>query len=154
MAAITPSRRLAAAAAWLVLLGGGAAGTTTGPTAAQYRKQVDAIGERFLAEVRQDQAKVAAATSDAKRVAALNSFRDAFGGLATRLDRIQPPERAQQAQNLVVSRLRQGADDIRRIVAALKSGSRAKAQQAVADLQADASGVQQALAQLRQKVEK
>jgi hypothetical protein len=158
----TPTRLLAVAASslFIALAGcGGGGGKSSGgdgssaSTPAQYKKQVQEIGNQFRNQVNNAQSSLASASTNAERAKGLDKIRAAFSGVAGKIDQLNPPKGAQDEQDKLVAVLRTGAKDIGTVENAIKKNDVSGIQSSVSKIQKDSTDAAAALDNLKKAVE-
>ncbi len=147
-------RRLPLLAVSLLAIALPGCGGGSGPSKADYQKQVKKIGEDFRSRVTATEGKVSAATDTNSRVKALDEFKNEFSSFADRIDKLTPPGGAKTEQDAVVSAFRKGASDIGDVESAVQSKDATKIRSSAQTFQSDATNVQGALQKLSDAVKK
>lgn len=153
------TRLLATAGACLLLVlagcggsskssGGGGGGTST----ADYKKQVQTIGDQFRSQVNDAQSTLSSASTNADRAKGLDQIRTAFKDVAGKIDGLKPPSGAQDEQDRLVKVLNTGATDIGTVETAIKKNDIAGIQSSVKKIQTDSTQAQSALQALKSAV--
>lgn len=153
------TRNLVAAAVTLlvVLAGCGGSSNSGGSSAsspADYKKQVQKIGNSFRDQVNQAQSSLASANTNDKRAKGLDKIKTAFSGVAGKIDALHPPKGAQDEQDKLVSVLRRGANDIGTVEVAIKKNDVSGITSSVKKIQTDSTDAATALDNLKNAVDK
>src|SRR4051794_34068362 len=157
------TRHLATAGTCLLLLlagcGGGSdkGGSTSGggssTSTADYKKQVQDIGNSFRSQVSDAQSTLSGASTNADRAKGLDQIRTAFKDVAGKIDNLNPPSGAQDEQDKLVQVLNTGADDIGTVEDAIKKNDISGLTSSVSKIQTDSTNAQSALQGLKSAVE-
>ena len=155
------TRHLATAGTCLLLLlagcgggGGSNSGGGGGTSSADYKKQVQTIGNDFRSQVNDAQQTLSSASTNADRAKGLDQIRTAFKDVAGRIDKLNPPSGAQDEQDKLVQVLNTGANDIGTVENAIKKNDISGITSSVQKIQKDSTDAQSALQALKSAVDK
>jgi hypothetical protein len=156
-----PTRTLAITATSLLIAlagcGGGSdngGGDSGGTSAADYTKQVQTIFNDFKAQVSEAQSSLSSAKTNADRADGLGQMRTAFSDIAGKIDSLDPPSGAQDAQDKLVTVVKTGATDIGKVETAIKNNDVSGIQDSLTKIQTDSTDAGTALDNLEKAVEK
>src|SRR4051812_48178975 len=155
------TRHVATAGTCLLLLlagcGGGSdkggSSTSSSTSSADYKKQVQDIGNSFRQQVSDAQSTLSGASTNADRAKGLDQIRTAFKDVAGKIDNLNPPSGAQDEQDKLVQVLNTGADDIGTVEDAIKKNDVSGITSSVQKIQKDSTDAQSSLQALKSAVE-
>jgi hypothetical protein len=155
------TRHVATAGTCLLLLlagcGGGSdkggSSTSSSTSSADYKKQVQDIGNSFRQQVSDAQSTLSSASTNADRAKGLDQIRTAFKDVAGKIDNLNPPSGAQDEQDKLVQVLNTGADDIGTVEDKIKKNDISGLTSSVSKIQTDSTNAQSALQGVKSAVE-
>jgi hypothetical protein len=132
---------------------GGSSTSSGASSSADYKKQVQDIGNSFRSQVSDAQSTLSSASTNADRAKGLDQIRTAFKDVAGKIDNLDPPSGAQDEQDKLVQVLNTGADDIGTVEDAIKKNDVSGITSSVQKIQKDSTDAQSSLQALKSAVE-